>query len=140
MSKRVNLSVKEKNYLLNDYKHNSLTRKELGSKYKIDVSTVSKIIKNEEKIRGLAKTSNLKSKRQRKGDHPNIERALTIWLNDMRSKNAVVSSLMLMNKAKEFAVQLNGEFEPDSSWLFRWRKRSNINFGKIHGESKDNDE
>lgn len=140
MSKRVNLSVKQKVNLINDFKDKSLKRKELSTKYKIDVSTVSKIIKNEEKILELAKVSNLKSKRQRKGDYPNVEKALTMWFNDVRSKNAVVTSLMLLNKAKEFSIKLNEEFEPDTSWLFRWRQRTNIKVGKIHGESKDNDE
>ncbi|XP_046810205.1 tigger transposable element-derived protein 3-like [Lucilia cuprina] len=139
MSKRVNLSKKQKINLLNDFKDNSLKRKQLSIKYKVDVSTVSKIIKSEEKIRDLALSTNLKSKRQRKGEHPNVEKALAIWFNDMRSQNAVITSLMIMNKAKEFAIQLDEVFEPDSSWLFRWRKRSYIKFGKIHGESNEND-
>lgn len=106
----------------------------------MDVSTVYKIIKSKGKIRETAKSSNLKSKRQRKGEHHNTERALKIWFNDMRSQNAVITSLMLLNKAKDFAIQLDENFEPCSSWLFRWRKRNGIHYGKISGEAKDNDE
>lgn len=50
--------------------------------------------------------NNLKTLRQRKGDDPYIEKALLVWFNEMRGQNAVVIGLMLLNKAKEFAVNL----------------------------------
>ncbi|XP_061402003.1 jerky protein homolog-like [Musca vetustissima] len=58
----------------------------------------------------------------------------------MRGQNAVVTGLMLLNKAKEFAVKLEKDFEPNTSWLFHWKKRNKICVGKISGESKDSDE
>lgn len=44
---------------------------------------------------------------------------------------------MLIRKAKEFAIEFGDDFEPDSNWLFRWKKRQNIKLGIIHGEASD---
>lgn len=49
-----------------------------------------------------------------------------------------MTSLILINKAKEFSVQLGVDLEPDSNWLFRWKKRQNIKVGQIHGEANSN--
>ncbi|XP_037817449.1 tigger transposable element-derived protein 6-like [Lucilia sericata] len=90
-------------------------------------------------IRNLALSSNWKSKRQRKGEHPNVEKALAVWFDEMRGQNAIVTSSMLVNKAKELGIQMNEEFEPDYSWLFRWRRRFNINFNLVQRETSKND-
>ena len=121
---------KKKLKLLKDYEENSMKSKQLSAKYKVDKSTVYKIIKNSAKIKKVSNSWNLKTLRQRKGDHPDIEKALPIWFNEMRGQNAVVTGLMLSNKAKEFAVNLEKDFEPNTSWLFRWKKRNRICVGK----------
>lgn len=48
-----------------------------------------------------------------------------------------MSSSVLLSKAKEFAVGLEKDFEPDPNWLYRWKNRQNIKVGKIHGEAMD---
>lgn len=131
MSKRVVLSVEKKLKLIKDYEQNSMKCEQLSCKYKVQKSTVYKIIKNSAKIKEVSNTCNLKTLRQRKGDHPDIEKALLIWFNEMRGQNAVITGLMLLNKAKEFAVDLEKDFEPNTSWLFRWKKRNKICVGKI---------
>ena len=44
--------------------------------------------------------------RQRTGKHENLEQALFLWFNDVRSKNAIVNDDMLIEKAKTFGGQL----------------------------------
>ncbi|XP_055383319.1 uncharacterized protein LOC129613332 [Condylostylus longicornis] len=39
-----------------------------------------------------------------------------------------------MKQAKKFAVKLNIDFDPNTGWLSRWKKRNNIIFKKGHGE------
>lgn len=41
---------------------------------------------------------------------------------------------------QEFFGQFKVDYIPDGNWLWRWRKRHNINHGKIHGESAECDE
>ncbi|XP_017472800.1 PREDICTED: tigger transposable element-derived protein 6-like [Rhagoletis zephyria] len=114
-------------------------KKDLCKKYKCDISTINRILRNAAEIKCLAKDGNLQRKRQRKGVHEKVQAALKHWFDQNREKGAVISSLILLNKAKQFATKLNDEFEPYSSWLWRWRKRHNIKFGRIQGEVNDND-
>lgn len=116
-----------------------MNKKDICLKYKCDISTVNRIIRNKDEIRKHATScTNLKQKRQRKGFYDNTEKPLAAWFDQQRQKNAVVSSLVLLNKAKEFALAFNEDFESDTNWLFRWRKRQNIKIGKIHGEISEN--
>lgn len=52
---------------------------------------------------------------------------------------AIVSANMIMEKAKQFAISLNEDFDPSSGWLYRWQRCEGINVKKIHGESASTD-
>lgn len=113
--------------------------KELCAKYKVDKSTVYKILKNSLKFKGLSHSKKQK-KHMRKSSFPEVEKALLMWFNEVRSKGTVITTLMLLNKAKQFALQLEKDFDPNPSWLFRWRQRNGINISKISGESQASDQ
>lgn len=93
-----------------------------------------------EEITRVSNSANLQRKRQRKGVHTKVEEALFNWFNQQRTKNALLSSDVLLNKAKEFAILLKDDFDPVQSWLWRWRQRYGIKFKRFHGEGKENDE
>lgn len=130
--------------ILKDCEEN-VKKKDICVKYNCEISTLYRIIRNKEEIRQSdVESKNLQQKRKRKGLYENVENALAVWFDQQRQKNGILTSLILINKAKEFAVQLGVDLEPDSNWLFRWKKRQNIKVGQIHGEanskSKENEE
>lgn len=140
MGKKVGgLSIKQKLKIIESVQNN-VNKQVLVKQYNCDISTINRILKQEDHIKMDAKTSDHKRRRQRRSAHEKVEKALALWFDQQRQHDAVLTSLILLNKAKEFAIKLNDEFEPNPSWLWRWRKRHNIKFGKIHGELKDNDE
>ena len=80
------------------------------------------------------------SKRIRPGQHPNLETALLLWLNDVRSRNAIVNDEMMLEKAKKFGAELNIEnFSYSRGWLSRLKERHGIASRKFHGESASAD-
>ena len=53
----------------------------------------------------------------------------------MRSKNAVVSTLILKEKSSIFAKAFGIiDFVPSDGWITRWKGRFSISFKKISGE------
>lgn len=140
MSKKklTSLSLKQKLQILKEVDEN-VNKTAICIKYKCNKSTLYRIIKNKNDIKKAATESkNIQQKRNRKGLHDSVEKALAIWFDQQRQKNCIVTSLLLINKAKEFAVEFGEDFEPDSNWLFRWKKRENIKVGQIHGEASAN--
>ncbi|XP_065361225.1 uncharacterized protein LOC135954910 [Calliphora vicina] len=130
--KVTSLSIKEKIQIIKEIEEQQIAKKRICLKYKCDISTVNRILKRKDEIYKAAGTTNLKQKRNRKGLHDNVEKALRQWFDQQRSKGAVVSSMALLKKSKEFAVELEEDFEPDKNWLFRWKRRQNIKIRPIH--------
>lgn len=118
------------------------SRKEVARKYQCDLSTISRILKNEEKIRKVAITGvNTERKRLRKSSFEEIDKAMILWFREMRSKNAVISGPMIKEQAKKFSQALSiNNFEPTNGWICRWKSRHNINFQKMQGEKVSADD
>ena len=58
------------------------------------------------------------------------------WLLVVRSRDVAVSALVFKTKAIEFAEKMNVEnFKASDGWLDRWKKRSNVSFKTVSGES-----
>lgn len=141
MSKKIvrAISLKQKLKIIKEVDEN-VSKKTICEKYRCNLTTVNRILKNKSNILKCSEeTSNLQKKRQRKGLHDQVEKALMLWFDEKSQKNCIITSLMLLNKAKEFAANFGDDYEPDTSWLFRWKKRYNIMIGKIHGESASSD-
>jgi transposase len=134
----VGLTLKEKLQII-ELVTNKVDKKEICAKFKCDRSTVNRILQKTNEIHEAVAASGLKRKRQRKGAHDLVEEALYIWFGQQESKNVILDRHVILAKAKEFCQKFNDAFEPDASWLWRWRKRHNIKYGKIHGETATND-
>lgn len=132
--KRTSLSVQQKLELLQKVKENN--RNEICKTYGCFPSVLSRIIKEESKLRKLAaENKNTKRKRLRTGKHDNVDRAVATWFNEMRLKNASINGPMICEQAKKYAQMLDvNDFEPSTGWLDRWKRRENINFHKTQGE------
>ncbi|XP_055904281.1 tigger transposable element-derived protein 6-like [Eupeodes corollae] len=137
--KLVCLSVKDKLKILK-LLDDGETRKNIYSKFNCSAPTVSRIIKQKDTIlKVAAQNQNLLRKRQRTGAQKQVDKSLSIWFKDMRSKNAIITGPMLMDKAKSFSLMLDVDFEPTNGWLDRWKKRENIQFKKLCGEKNSAD-
>jgi len=75
--------------------------------------------------------------RHRSGKHEDLENALFMWFNDMRSKNAMISDEMLISKAKIFGPQFEIEenFQYSKGWVQRFKQRHGLKSYKAHGEA-----
>ncbi|KAE9521504.1 hypothetical protein AGLY_018103 [Aphis glycines] len=82
---------------------------------------------------------NGKSKRSlKKTVNDEINRAVWDWFVKARSKNILISGLMLQEKSKDIAIKLgNTDFKGSNSWLEYFRKRHNISWNQVCGESND---
>ena len=64
-----------------------------------------------------------------------MDKAVYKWLLAVRSKNAVVNTLILEEKSSIFAKAFGiTDFVPSDGWITRWKRRFNISFKKISGE------
>ena len=78
--------------------------------------------------------------RHKHGQHPDLESALQLWLNDVRARNAVVNDEMMLEKAKWFGKQLNiDNLNYSRGWLARFKERKEISRQKIQGEAASAD-
>jgi hypothetical protein len=63
------------------------------------------------------------------------------WLRNARSKNIHISSPMVQSEALAVAKSIgNGQFKASTRWLDSFKKRHNILWNGVCGESKDVDE
>ena len=64
-----------------------------------------------------------------------MDKAVYKWLLAVRSKNAVVNTLILKEKSSIFTKALGiTDFFPSDGWITGWKRRFNISFKKISGE------
>ncbi|XP_037919539.1 tigger transposable element-derived protein 6-like [Hermetia illucens] len=138
-NRHVTLSLKQKMQIIKEIKCKEKTKQEVCVKYKCSMSTINRIIQNEKNILENSKMHNLSSKRIRNGACYDVDRAVSIWFDQMRASGAIISANMILEKSKQFAVTLNKDFNPTTGWLWRWQKREGISLKKIHGEAASAD-
>lgn len=79
-------------------------------------------------------------KRQRCGKDEEVEDALWKWMKFAQSRKVPVNGPILCQKALDIAQRLRHDtFTTSEGWLNRWKKRHNLIFTKLQGESTDAD-
>ncbi|XP_064468531.1 tigger transposable element-derived protein 4-like [Ornithodoros turicata] len=113
----------------------------LVQKHGLLQSTISTILKNEEKLRKEAAGSGASAKRKRIRDraYDEIKEAVYKWFLDARSRKIPMSRPVLAAKAKRFAYLLDEDFKPCGGWLQRFKDRYGITYRRIVGESASMD-
>ena len=77
-------------------------------------------------------------KRQRHGKDQEVEAGLWKWFQFAQSRNAPVNGPILMQKAEEISKQLgHNEFRASEGWFYRWKKRHDLSYIKLHGEASE---
>ncbi|XP_031336955.1 tigger transposable element-derived protein 4-like [Photinus pyralis] len=118
--------------------------------YKLSKSTVSTVWANKEKYLSVQHVNSPSTKKLRGSSKPEVDQSLLKWFSLKRSQNIPISGPILQAKAAEFekiTKTLNtqeSQEEPGSSskeieysrgWIDRFKRRYDIQSGKIHGES-----
>lgn len=134
MLKRKSLSVKEKAKII--WKLESgVSNASLCKEFAISHSTISTIWKNRDKIKKTFENDSFNVKKIRNSQHQDIDDCLLQWFKSQRVLNISINGPILQSKAQEFARILGKRFQPDASWVQRFRKRHDIVFSKSCGES-----
>lgn len=106
----------------------------MAKRFKIPPSTLTSILHRKDFI--AATPSNSVKKRQKAGGFPELEKALVTWFSQCRQQNVPVSGILMKEKAKIYAEKLGiRDFRASDGWFDRFKKRNNITFRKICGES-----
>lgn len=134
--KKTALTVEFKRTVLKHLEDNPLKKKiAIAKEFNIPPTTLATIIKNKDKYDetgGLSKFC----KRAKTGEFADVDEAVLKWLKQCRDKNLSIGGPILQEKAQHFAEQLghNG-FRASNGWLEKFKKRNDIVFKKVCGES-----
>lgn len=111
--------------------------KDLARDYNVSEGMISDILKAKE--RWLAVDINSYQaglKREKKAPFPNIEEALTIWVENAIHVGIVITDDILSAKALNFAYLLEEDkFKSSNGWIDNFKKRHNLKQYGIHGEA-----
>ena len=77
-----------------------------------------------------------KRKKLRGSAYEEVDSAVMLWFNKVRREDIPLSGPLVMEKANEFAAKLGVlSFKANTGWLDRFKKRHNISWRVISGES-----
>ncbi|XP_049520395.1 tigger transposable element-derived protein 4-like [Dermacentor silvarum] len=113
------------------------SRAEVAKEFQISKQTLSDYIKNKQKILEAAeKSTGSRQKNVSQGTYPKLEEALLVWLKSTVASKVPVSGGLLKQKAEMMALQMNIEgFKVSDGWLRNFKKRFDLSFKKLCGES-----
>lgn len=109
---------------------------ELAKEYEVSGGMISDILK--EKDQWLAVDVNSFQaglRREKKIPFPDIEEALTIWVDKALQSGLIITDNILLTKALGFAFLLNEDkFKSSNGWIDNFKKRHNLRQYTMHGE------
>lgn len=137
--KRVEFNNKEKLQVIEQYdKLNNVTQKEAAAQFGIAQSSLSKLLKYRHEISNSEFSES--RKRKRTGKNKKVDDVLFLWFKQALILEEPISSKILMEKANEYAKQLDEDFVASTGWLTRWKRRHCIVDNKIQYGMDDDDE
>ncbi|XP_050307028.1 tigger transposable element-derived protein 6-like [Anthonomus grandis grandis] len=134
------LTLRQKIEVVNIAEQESLNVRKLGERFNISKSQAAEIVKNKEIIRRQWQSGeNLDQKSAKlKGEAAQIDRVCFEWFARARNQKIPISGPLIKTKAKEVAIELGlRNFSASDGWLNKCRRRHNISFKCISGESAD---
>lgn len=138
MRKRTDLNLKEKLKLLEKYDalEANLSQRAAAARLGIPQSSLSDLLKKRENLEAAElRNENLSRKRQRAGNHEDVDNVTSQWFAKVRKQDAMLNGPLIKAKAKSFAEKLGvQDFTASDGWFSRWKKRENIVYSKLHGE------
>src|SRR5688572_32643268 len=113
-----------------------LKQKDLAQEYEVSEGMISDILKAKERWLAVDLNSHQAGlKRGKKVPFPNIEEALTIWVENALQAGLIITDNILSTKALEFAFLLEeNNFKGSNGWVDNFKKRHNLRQYIMHGE------
>lgn len=142
MAPRKSLTLKEKVDMIDYHRREKCGVRKLSEVFKIGKTQAAEIVKKQDELlRDWHLNGNEQRIRQfQSGSGALINKAVIEWFSRIRSQNVPVSGPMIQAKALEFAAELgDSEFKASNGWLEKFRKRHDIKFRSICGESSSVD-
>ncbi|CAB5359608.1 unnamed protein product [Rhizophagus irregularis] len=136
--KRKTLTFNQKKELCEKHRDQNLSGVQLAKEYEISDSAVSNILKKSEYWLSIDSTlRNANRFCEKTCNYPQIEEALSIWIDQQISRDLTLSGPIIQEKAKEFAILFNiDNFLASGGWLSNFKRRNNLHTFKIRGEAR----
>ena len=136
--KRKCLPLETKIAIIKSVRESKQTYASAALKHGIPTSSVATILQKEDSLRSQWEQNGCgQRKKQRVGRYDQIDQALMLWFTEIRNNhNVPISGNLLKSKAKDFASKLGiKDFTASNGWLDRFKKRNNLIYKTISGES-----
>ncbi|GFW04236.1 tigger transposable element-derived protein 4 [Trichonephila clavipes] len=130
------LTISEKQKVIESVEEGE-SKVDVAKAFEIPLSSLSTILKNKEKI--FSASWNRVRKRVSKGNFPRLEQCLVSWMRQCRGQNIPMGGSLLKEIPKAFAKELGIEFSASEGGLTNFKKRNEIVFKKMCGESSSVD-
>lgn len=115
-----------------------LSQRALALKFNCSKTQIQNILKDKDRLlREWKEGGSQFAKRKRRQKNENVNNFVWEWFKEARAKGLPLSGPILQEKAREFAAFFNiGKFNASNGWLDSFKKRHNIVFREILGESE----
>lgn len=134
--KRNELNIESKIKLIDDYEKKRGSQRDLATKYNISQSCVNTTIKKRDLIMEEYAVGNKKMKRLKKNNlTTDLNNLVNKFIINANNKHIPLSGTLIKAKAQQLANEMGLEFKGSNGWFESFKKRYQINFGKISGES-----
>lgn len=111
-------------------------------------ATISRVLRDKQKLSSLANTSSKNFKSVRTAAHPRLEAALYVWMKDCISKGKQLNADVLRLQAETLQRKANDLLPTDekinlvfsNGWLDRFKKRYGLRYRRVQGEALSADQ
>lgn len=76
-----------------------------------------------------------KRKKMRSSHNTTIDRALFLWIKQVRAKSVPLSNPVIKEKANQLARELGLDFTATNGWFYRFKTRRGLSFKSVSGEA-----
>lgn len=138
--KRKRLSIKEKIDIIDESEKSGLSTRKLAEKFKVGKTQVTILLQNKEEVRNLYREGGNADQKRKfpKTEGLAVDQVVFNWFCKARNKHLPISGPIIQAKALEVAQSLGlSDFKASNGWLERFRRRHDITFKRICGESAD---
>lgn len=134
-------SIEVKKQIIDEVEKKIKKKNEIAKEFGIPSSTLSTILKNKATILEKFEDGLGKRKKLKTCEFPDMEKCLMVWITQCRTQNIPLDGLVIKEKAESFAKELGYlNFKGSNGWFENFKKRNNITFLKMCGESASVDD
>lgn len=129
------LTLSEKLEIISS-REKGVTGASLAEKWKVDPSTITKIIKEKEKLLSTqSKRSTTTTKKVATEKYEKVNKATLLWFNSVRASHVPVSGPIIQQQAMHFANKFGiTNFNASRGWLDKFLKRNKLVIHQMKGE------